>query len=169
MPDLFHNPYKKTETWTAQGAIVNYGTGDKANSAIPLYMTNIQINYQRAVSALYPINVTKVDDATKVNITGAPRGTLSIGSIYSPNMQNMKAFLDAIAKHCKTTKEAVTMTFRPFGSACTKGSSNNLITIKGVELESIGFSIQGGEIAIVNIPTNYSFTSLDWNTEAPEE
>lgn len=50
MPQIFNNPYKNIDTWSAQGAIVMWSkkedaSADKGGSshAIPLYMTGIEM------------------------------------------------------------------------------------------------------------------------------
>lgn len=173
--NIFSNPYKDTETWAAQGAIVQWGTGEIAEAAtattgLPFMMINLQMQYARSLSSFFPINGDGANNMTKINISGAPRGTLQVGAIYGPDATGVKAFVDAASKSCKTAAEQVVISIKPFGNApCTntKFAAPEFI-LKGLEMEQLGLSIQGGEAAVVNLPTVYSFTSLEWIVAEPK-
>lgn len=168
--------FESAQTWSAQGAIVNWsvgkGTGDADSKQLPLVMMNLTASFQRTLQKFYPI--AQVQGKKKqINIGGAPRGTLQIGAIFAPYGDDLEKFLKAVAKECKGDDDGVTITIRPFGNqkctgtAGTQQFNNIAFKLKNVELESLGVSVQGGEVAIVNFPTNYSFTGLDLDLKAP--
>lgn len=109
-------------------------------------------------------------------INGAPNGTLRITGIYSPTAQSLSDFIEAVSKECKTTKDSVNIVIRPFGNLKCSTSLESVekeaakaakephgeLHLKGLELASIGLTIQGGEVAIVNLPLVFTFTGLDW-------
>ena len=172
---IFYNPYSQTETWTAQGAIMTWhkGTGANAsNISNPMLMLQIQIQYQRSVQAFYPIATdANATTLSKINMAGAPRGQMTIGSIFTPSKTGLKAFFTAVADPCKDANKVITVKLKPFGNVkCNTASSGGNtagtstgeeFTLTGVELESVGVQIQGGEVALVNLPTTYSFTDMD--------
>lgn len=162
---IFQNPYTKTESWSAQGALVKW-SGAGVSNGNPMLMLQIQIQFQRSVQPFYPI-AGDTKDLTKINMVGAPRGQMTVGSIFTPSatQANLSAFLKAAGKPCKSAADAITMTLQPFGTACNT-NNNQAVTgqtfkLTGVELESVGVQVQGGEVAVVNLPTTYSFTDMD--------
>lgn len=98
-------------------------------------------------------------------MVGAPRGQMTIGSIFTPSATGLGAFLKAVGSPCKDENNSITVTLQPFGDVCgnsNAGSQNHVtVTLTGVELESVGVQIQGGEVAVVNMPTTYSFTDMN--------
>lgn len=160
---IFNNPYKTTETWSAQGALVKW-SGGKVGNGNPLLVLQIQIQYQRSVQPFYPI-ASSAATRTKINMVGAPRGQMTIGSIFTPSATGLKQFLEAVGSACKDKENMITMTLQPFGDTCKNGKSSQsnggVFKLTGVELESVGVQIQGGEVAVVNMPTTYSFTDMD--------
>lgn len=160
---IFQNPYQSTETWSAQGALIQWSGANVPQSA-PLLVLQISIQYQRRLQPFYPIAATAAT-RKKINMVGAPVGQMTIGSIFTPSATGLDAFLKAVGSPCKDANSAVTMTLQPFGDVCQNGQSTQTngqtFTLKGVELESVGVQIQGGEVAVVNIPTTYSFTDMD--------
>lgn len=173
--NVFTNPYNSTQTWSAQGAIVMWGVGsgnseDLAGSKIPLMMLNLSMSYQRQIAKFYPINTDDKGNMTKYNISGAPQGVLQVGSIYGPSNGDLNRFIEAISKDCKKDEDTVLIKIKPFGNLkCSSTGGGNTFSndgnllLRGVELESIGMQIQGGEVAVVNMPLTLSFTSLVWN------
>lgn len=161
---VFNNPYKNTESWSAQGAVVQWGTSDSTSKALPIMMLGLTANYGRRTSAFFPINRDASGNCVRVNISSAPSGTLQVNSIYSPTHEGLEEFIKAVTKDCKKTADAVTITLRPFGDmACSDTSAvGQTLYLKGVELDTLGLTIQGGESAVVNMPLAFSFTSLDW-------
>lgn len=174
--NVFTNPYNSTQTWSAQGAIVTWGVGrgdanSLGGSQIPLMMLNLNMSYQRQVAKFYPVNGDAQGNMTKYNISGAPQGMLQVGSIYGPSNSGLSAFIEAVAKDCKQDSDTVLIKIRPFGNLnCsssgggnTFNNSKNSFLLRGLELESLGMQIQGGEVAVVNMPLTFSFTSLVWD------
>ena len=171
--NIFRNPYTGTETWSSQGALVQWGTGDAATKQFPLMMLKLDMQYQRSLSSFYPINPDTAGNLTKYNIAGAPKGTLSVSSIYGPTIQGLNDFLEAVTRGCVLAEDAVTISILPFGNLnCTPDGrvsdpdnpelmANQWFVLSGVEMESIALSITGGEAAIVNLPQTYSFTMLE--------
>lgn len=169
---IFYNPYSQTETWTAQGAVMTWHKGNSSSSNVtnPMLMLQIQIQYQRSVQAFYPIATDANAQLSKINMAGAPRGQMTIGSIFTPSKTGLKAFFEAVAEPCKDASKAITVKLSPFGNVkCntaasggnTQGvSTGETFTLTGVELESVGVQLQGGEVAVVNLPTTYSFTDM---------
>lgn len=160
---IFSNPYNNTETWSAQGALMKW-TGAKVGNGNPLLVLQISIQFQRAIQPFYPI-ASSAATRKKINMVGAPKGQMTIGSIFTPSAQGLAAFLKAVGAPCKDAESSINVTLQPFGDVCTNGTSTQVngqtFTLKGVELESVGVQIQGGEVAVVNIPTTYSFTDMD--------
>lgn len=162
---IFNNPYNNTETWSAQGALMKWAGGGVSTNGNPMLVLQINIQFQRSVQPFYPI----ASDSTtrkKINMVGAPRGQMTIGSIFTPSATGLGAFLRAVGSPCKDAENSITVTLQPFGDICkngTYGNPGNAETFKltGVELESVGVQIQGGEVAVVNMPTTYSFTDMD--------
>lgn len=175
--NVFTNPYNSTQTWSAQGAIVTWGVGNGntatlgAGSQIPLMMLNLSMSYQRQIAKFYPVNGDTQGNMTKYNVSGAPQGVLQVGSIYGPTNTGLQAFIEAVAKDCKTDNDTVLLKIQPFGNLkCsssgggnTFNNSKNSFLLRGLELESLGMQIQGGEVAVVNMPLTFSFTSLVWD------
>lgn len=160
---IFQNPYQSTETWSAQGALIKW-SGGKVGTGNPLLVLQISIQYQRRIQPFYPI-ASDAQSRKKINMVGAPVGQMTIGSIFTPSATGLSAFLKAVGAPCKDAENAVTMTLQPFGDVCKNGTSSQAngetFTLTGVELESVGVQIQGGEVAVVNMPTTYSFTDMD--------
>lgn len=159
---IFQNPYKSTETWSAQGALIKWTGGGVTGN--PLLVLQISIQYQRRVQPFYPI-ASDSQSRKKINMVGAPVGQMTIGSIFTPSATGLAAFLKAVGSPCKNAEDSVTMTLQPFGEVCQNGTSSQAngetFKLTGVELESVGVQIQGGEVAVVNLPTTYSFTDMD--------
>lgn len=162
MSAIFNNPYTNTDTWSVQGASVKWSTGSGSASDLPLVMLAVQIGYQRSLTPLYPIN-KQSDGATKYVIAGPPRGSLSVNSILGPSQTALKSFIDAVTKDCKGNGDQVSVVLSPFGSSCTNPGWGSEITLTGLDMESIGLSIQSGESAVVNMPLSFTFTSMEFS------
>lgn len=168
---IFTNRQYTTETWSAQGATLNYyqGLNSAAMSPLPLLIANFTMNYQRSVGAVYPVNADPSNNMCKINICGAPRGSLTISSIFSPGQgANLADFLRKAGSECKGPDQQIGVFITPIGGACvTSGNNMNSFQnitfhLEGLELESLGLSVQGGEQAMVNQPLVFSFTTMDF-------
>lgn len=128
---------------------MNWTAGKKAIS-LPLVALGITINYQRAVNSFFPINTKGTNQGKKINVTGAPQGSLTITSIYSPDAKGLIEFLKAVSKDIKTASEQITLELHPFGTATnnatgqTINSVNHTLTLTGVEMASLQLSLNGG-------------------------
>lgn len=160
--NIFNNPYKTIESWSAQGAVINWGTSNTPSAPIPLIANSLNLTYAQQVSSIYPLNTSPSGAKKKINIKGAPNGNLTIGSVFSPTHQNLAAFIQAVTKDCKTENDQVTITIRPFGDIQCDTEVGTVLYLTGVDCSQIQLGIQGGEVAIVNMPMVFTFTGLDW-------
>lgn len=168
---IFSNPYASSMSWSAQGAIVQWGLGSKTSDSLPLFMTSLQLSYQRKASAMYPINTNAAGDAVRVDINAPPVGSLNIGSIFGPTTGSMQAFLEAVGRDCVAQGKGVCISVQPFGRlTCQAGDNSTAATpqlgatflLRDVKLQQLNLAIEGGEAAMVNMPTAYSFLSMEW-------
>lgn len=166
---VFNNPYNATETWTAQGAVVTWGKGNGSNASeggsVPLIMTDLSIGYSRSMRPVFAINKVK-DALTRYNIAGAPSGTLNIGSILGPTATELESFLSAVTNTCHTNNDSVLLTINPFGNVtCTSEEGESFqgvpIILRGVELVGMSMAIQGGDMALINMPLSFMFSSME--------
>lgn len=166
---IFTNRQYTTETWSAQGATLNYyqGLNSAAIQPLPLLISNFTIQYNRSVGAVYPINADPAGNMAKINICGAPRGTLTVGSIFSPTQgSDLADFIERVGAECKTPETEFGIFITPIGGACASNGStqsfqNIVFHLQGLELEQLQVSVQGGEQALVSQPMTFSFTTLD--------
>ena len=187
--NIFSNPYKFTESWSAQGAVVRFGLeggsgvlqsapdtdeaydckftviGDKC----PLIISGINLTYTRQTQQIYPLTTDENGDSTKVVVKGAPQGILAVTSIYSPVAASITCFLKLASRDCVVKGNEMWMSLRPFGALtnCTTGETISAkdakkITwrISGVELNQLGLQMQSGPTTIVSMPLNFEFTDL---------
>lgn len=162
--NIFNNPYKTTESWTAQGAIIQYYIAGQEADKIPLMISDLQIGYGQQQTPFYPLNSDSTGASKRVVIKGAPQGSLSMTSIYCPTPGKIKEFLATAARDCVTAGEDMIITVRPFGDIkCGNESVTDapVITLTGVELATIGFSIASGAVTLVNMPLSFSFTNME--------
>jgi len=164
---IVNSPYKTTQSWASQGAIINYGKADIEAGPIPLMVAGLSLTYDQQASPLYPLNTDGNGNATKINIKGAPRGTLQLQSIYCPVPKNIEDFLEKASRDCVAAGDEMFITIRPFGdikcAAGTNVTGDDVFKLKGVELVSLGLNIQSGEITLVNMPLSFTFTTLELN------
>lgn len=171
MAEIFNNPFKTTQSWSSQGAVILYGTGDPTQTpddsnmeAIPLLVSGLSLTYTQQATPVFPLNTDINGGASKINIKGAPQGTLQLQSIYSPVAENIDTFLEMAARQCVGPTNQMIMTIRPFGNIeCVYGdavTNDDLFRLTGVELISLGLNIQAGEVTLVNMPLQFTFTSL---------
>lgn len=164
MAKIFTSSTYKTETWSAQGATLEYFTeGETKLKKLPLLITNFELTYGRSLSQLYPINSDAAGKMSKINICGAPQGTLRVGSIFSPSEKDLISFLESLSAECKVKGYGMKIT--PLSNVCSsdgkKATKKSIVfTLDGVELESLAVTIQGGQAAMVNQPLTFSFTTL---------
>lgn len=161
---VFNSPYKTTESWTAQGAIIQYYITGQEAEKIPLVIAGLEIGFAQQQTPFYQLNADESGGGKRIVVKGAPQGSLSITSIYCPTPGKIKEFLAAASRDCVTAGNDLVITVRPFGDIkCGNESVTDapVITLTGVELASLGFSIQSGAVTLVNMPLAFSFTDMD--------
>ncbi len=164
--NIFNNPYKTTETWTSQGAIIEYYVKGQNAEAVPLMIAGLNLTFSRQKASYYPLNQNATGGATKINVNGAPQGALGITAIYCPTPGKIKEFLEKAARDCVQAGEELVVTIRPFGNVkCgnTTVTEQQKFELTGVELVTLGLTIQSAEVTIVNMPLQFQFTDLDYN------
>ena len=174
--NIFSNPYKFTESWSAQGAVVRFGlegglnanvnvdenaglestgadvmnctTIAKDGTTCPLIIAGITLTYTRQSQQIYPLNATESMQATKVVIKGAPQGVLSITSVYSPLASAIACFLKMASRDCVTKGNEMWMTLRPFGNieCTTDGTGTNNQSLGDGSAKDITWRISGVEL-----------------------
>jgi hypothetical protein len=175
--NIFNNPYTTTQSWASQGALISWGYAGKASQGeVPLMISGLRMTYQQQITPIFPLNASQ-NTATKVNIKGAPQGSLELAAIYCPNPKDIQSFIVAASRTCVPVGEEMWISLAPFGNlTCTytpaEGESTPQTTgqisefkLNGVELVSLGLNIQAGEVTVVNMPLNFMFTSLEINPE----
>jgi len=167
MLKVFNNPYKTTESWSAQGAIIMWYLGtpgaDSDANKIPLMVNAVSMQYNRQQISFYPLNADASGNATKVNVKGAPTGSLQLTSIYCPTPGEIGKFLEAAARDCAKAGDEMYVTIRPFG---TIKCGDQPVTkaprwiLSGVELNGLALNIQSAEVTLVNMPLAFTFSGL---------
>ena len=161
---IFNSPFKSTQSWSSQGAILHYGKGTETAKQIPLMVSGLSMTYTQQATPVFPLNTDGNGNATKINIKGAPQGQLQIQSIYCPFPKNLEDFLELASRDCVPENEAMFVSLRPFGDIkCNSGSDvakDTKFWLNGVELVSLGLNIQAGEVTLVSMPLNFTFTLL---------
>lgn len=161
---IFNSPYKSTQSWASQGAIIEYGIGGTTFEPIPLMVQGLSLNYVQQATPIFPLNTDGNGNATKINIKGAPQGSLQLQSVYCPVPSNIEKFLELASRDCVNESQAMSITIRPFGDIkCAAGTSvqnDDKFWLTGVELVSLGLNIQAGEVTLVSMPLNFTFTLL---------
>jgi hypothetical protein len=182
---VFNGTQVKTESWALQGAVVMWKVGDgledmneqSATAAsqtqtadkggmIPLLMNQINVRYGVPVSTFTPLN-TSGSSAKRILIKGVPEGTLTVQSIFTPNVQNLSRFLEACQKTCRSEKEQVGISIRPFGTLECNGSADFkpadiVFYLRGLDLRQFDFTIsQQDQIAMTNMPLTFQFFGLE--------
>ena len=180
---IFSDTPVTTESWSLQGAVVLWGVGDKTfkpadkeatptGGAVPLIMNQIGVRYGVPVSTFTPLNQSK-GGARRILIKGVPEGTLTVQSIFTPDVSSLEGFIKACQKSCRTEKEQVIVSIRPFGllecKTASDGSTSQLqpggITfyLRGLDLRQFDFTIsQQDQIAMTSMPLTFQFFDLEF-------
>lgn len=164
---VFNSPNTTTETWTLQGAVVQWGTNNSAASAIPMVLSQIGISYAVPTTTITPLNTTANGSVSRVVIKGTPEGSLTVQTIFSPSIADFKNFLTAVTKPCKLAADQVLMTLRPFGNLQCSNSERNtagklVFYLHDLDLRQMDIVLsQQNNIALVNMPLQLSFTNLE--------
>lgn len=161
---IFNSPYKTTQSWASQGAIITYGVNGQAAEQIPLMISGLTLGYAQQITPIFPLNTDGNGNATKINVKGAPQGQLQIQSVYCPIPKNIEKFLELASRSCVGEGDSMFITIRPFGdikcAAGTEVQNDDIFWLDGVELVSLGLNIQAGEVTLVSMPLNFTFTLL---------
>lgn len=184
---IFNDIPVTTESWTLQGAVVLWQVGDgtvapvgtrntydgteENGGNVPLLMNQISVRYAIPVSNFTPLNTIN-KSAKRVIIKGVPEGTLTVQSIFTPDVQNFKEFIAACQSPCRPADKQVTVSLRPFGDLnCEKDSQGNasqfkpggiVFYLRGLDLRQFDFSIsQQDQIAMTNMPLTFQFFGLE--------
>lgn len=164
---VFNSPNTTTETWTLQGAVVQWGANNSATSAIPMVLNSIQLSYAVPTTTITPLNTSASGGVSRIIIKGTPDGTLTVQTVFSPAINDFKNFLKAVTKSCKLADDQVLLTLRPFGTLeCSNSqyntSGNLTFYLHDLDLRQMDFTIsQQNNIAIVNMPLQFNFTNLE--------
>lgn len=177
---IFNAKPVSTESWALQGAVVMWSKGvsngrREGTTGIPLVMNQIQVRYGVPVSTFTPLNTTSGQKtATRILIKGIPEGTLTVQSIFTPNVQDLTNFIEAAQSLCKTPETQVNVSIRPFGELeCTQSSTGETtkfapggITfyLEGLDLRQFDFTIsQQDNIAMTSMPLTFQFFGLSFD------
>lgn len=158
--DIFSNGYDNTYTFSASGAAINWYAGSNVKgSSFPLIVTQLELTYTRGVSTLYPLNTTN-NGFRRLNMIGAPTGTMRIQTILTPDAKDLKNLLTTLGRSCIEDGDGVSMTIRPF-NACK--DHKIIYTIHDAGLAALNLNIISGESGLVTIsqPLTIYFTSME--------
>lgn len=164
---VFNTPPTTTETWTLQGAVVQWGTNNSAVSAIPMVLNDIQISYAVPTTTITPLNTSANGSVSRVIIKGTPEGALVVQTIFSPSINDFKNFLKAVMKPCKLAQDQVMLTLRPFGNLQCSNANRNVtgqlvFYMHDLDLRQMDVRIsQQNNIALVQMPLQFNFTNLE--------
>ena len=175
--NIFGNQDVDNKTWTVEGAVVTYSSGgdDNPSDMVPVFMSQINMTYQRTVQHLYPLNAGNTGQITRCAILGIPRGQLTVAGIYSPTAYGLPDFLKAFGNACSDASQNY-MVIHPYPTGwCDSGKfieagtatvqEHQSWVLGGVHLESLGIQIQAGETSYSTMPLTFSFTSLKLTTD----
>ena len=161
-----------TQNITATGAWLSWSRAESYNSktgearfdktfksgSFPLLLSQINMTYSRSIQPIYPVNSATDGTFTKLQIMGAPQGTLQCTGIITPRAADLDEFLTKVGANCEA--EDIAMDFRPFSTASDKCNNKFGYRMIGLTLQTIGFSVQGNEVAIISQPLAFTFTGL---------
>ena len=168
---IFDNSYKnvrnisatamRAEWYISKGG--NGTTTTVSASQLPMYMTGINIAYQRGVTPMYVLNAGGSSD-TQLNLIGRPAGSLTVSSVVSAYQSDLAAFLKAVGVTCSDESNTVCIKLSPIAGTCSRNAMYSYL-MRGVLLNGLNVSIQGGAVAMIT--DSLSFTFLDLTLEPP--
>ena len=177
MPEtrIFNATPVTTEAWSLQGAVVQWGLGgSRGPNEVPLIMNQINVRFGVPVSTFTPLNTdSNGGSAKRILIKGVPEGTLTVQSIFTPNVGNLRRFIKACQEPCKTKSNQVNVSIRPFGTLqCgdeTLKPGGIVFYLDALDLRQFDFTIsQQDQIAMTNMPLTFQFFGLSFD-DANEE
>lgn len=174
---IFNTQPVNTESWALQGAVVNWGLASQGRNyteELPLVMNQISVNFAIPVSTFTPLNTASGKTATRILIKGIPEGTFTVQSIFTPGVTDLKKFIEACQKECKTQNDQVNVSVRPFGTLkCTVSSTGETLQFKpggivfymdGLDLRQFNFTIsQQNNMAMTSMPLSFQFFGLSFD------
>lgn len=128
------------------------------SGTFPLLLNQIDMTYSRNIQPIFPVNSANDGTFTKLQVMGAPQGQLRCTGIITPKMADLEDFLELTSSSCDT--HSVAIDFRPFSTASDNCDNKFGYRMKGLTLQTIGFSVQGNEVAIISQPLVFTFTGL---------
>ena len=151
------NPAYDTQNISATGAWLSWSVDGKQTQQWPLLLSQINMTFSRSIQPIYPVNSAQDGTFTKLQILGAPQGTLQCTGIVTPKYDTMVEFLEVTGAGC--SQKNVVVDFKPFsnGSKCNNKFGYRMT---GLSMQTIGFSVQGNEVAIISQPLAFTFTGL---------
>lgn len=163
---VFSNPFKNTQIFSTQGALLTYKQQSGGNSGmLPICTQQIGIQFTRNITPMYSVVQNQSNQLTKYMAIGPGQGSLSLSGLFGPTTQ-MQHFLRTCGQGCS----AINFQLTPFGQVCATGDGANSqkqickIYIGGAFCQSFGFSMQIGAdgMSTVSIPLAFMITSLQW-------
>lgn len=189
MAKIYQNEYINADAWAASGAYFIWGKASELSSSSlaglgrtaslqelssstkanvwPLLLQRITLQYQRKTQPIYPVNTTG-EGLTQITLLGAPSGVLECTGIIGP-ATDINDLIEATGTACGA---GVCALLQPFNRSCTIDAENkeperirttgsNRYLIKNLLLQSISMQVDGSELAVVNAPLSFTFTSLE--------
>jgi len=165
---IFYDAVINTEQWGAGGMLVTWGEyGKEPTQPYPLYMTSVQIQYQRQQDNHWPVNVdpTGGNGMKRIIINGMPNGSLTCTSILGPTdpegSGGVLKFLERAGQPCG---DPISIQLQPFATSCTDQSKvvPVMYNLKDVILASLVDSVQTQQngLFLVTGQLTFSFTEL---------
>ena len=158
-----------TESWSLQGAVVEWGQGSNYGpNEIPLIMNQINVRFGVPVSTFTPLNTGSGKVANRILIKGVPEGTFTVQSIFTPDVGNFSKFIKACQEACKTKENQVNISIRPFGTLKCNNQSFKpggiVFYLEALDLRQFDFTItQQDQIAMTNMPLTFQFFGLEFD------
>ena len=159
---IFNSTPRSTSTIMLSSARLRWdkgGTGTNWTGAtpVPMFLININIQFQQQSTPLYSIG----GDNRKLIIKGAPVGTMTCDGVIVENRNDLLEFIEAVSKSCKGESDQVTMHLHP-ATGCEDEQDTFVYTLTGVDMDALNVSIQGGQqgVATINQRLNFSFTDM---------
>lgn len=164
---IFSNPFKNTQIFSTQGAVLTYKQqqGGKTSEFLPICTSSLSIQFARNITPMYSVIQGEKNQLTKYMSVGPGQGSMTLQGLFGPKTR-MQAFLKSCGQGCSP----ISLQLTPFGQVCTKGDGQNTqkqickIYIGGAFCNSFGFNMQITQdgMSMVNVPLSFMITSLAW-------
>lgn len=145
---IFSQTQLPSDTWTMEGAAIEFGTSAKtwtdfgySNDMIIAVQCTIQ--YGRGVTRRYPINVRRA-----IYLVGSPQGTVTFGLLFGPGA-SMRTFVDKFASNkaasdASADKKNVSICITPFNTNTYSTHNTDRWIIYDPVLSQVSLQIQEG-------------------------